>query len=79
MILGDKPIKNILLKINHEYSISISDLGRGRKDLLEGIMVCNKTDKLIGEPMYFKELSTLKLLVEEQLTRLKESNQSSDN
>ena len=71
MQLGDKKINCLLFRINEDLSLSISDLGRGNKDLLEGLIICNKTDEFIGEPFHFKSIDTLNRELEKELTQLK--------
>lgn len=63
MQLGNKKINNVLMRLNDKYSLSISDLGRGNNDLLEGLVICNDTKEFIGEPFHFKTIQTLNELV----------------
>jgi len=71
MQLGDKKINCLLLKINDNVSLSISDLGRGTNDIKEGLIVCNKTNEFIGHAFHFKSLETLNERLETELTQLK--------
>jgi|TARA_Y100000114_G_scaffold15210_2_gene12363 hypothetical protein len=71
MQLGDKKINCLLLKINDNVSLSISDLGRGTNDIKEGLIVCNKTNEFIGDAFHFKSLETLNERLETELTQLK--------
>ena len=59
MLLGNQKLNNVVIRINKEFSLSISDLGRGSDDILEGLLICNKTNEFKGEPFHFKNLDTL--------------------
>ena len=60
-------MNNIVLKISDKHSLSISDLGKGTDDFLEGMLICNESGKLIGDTFSFKRLSSLNELVEKEI------------
>tara|TARA_R100000541_G_scaffold35757_1_gene43953 strand:- start:282 stop:548 length:267 start_codon:yes stop_codon:yes gene_type:complete len=71
MQLGDKKLNNIIIRINKEFSLSISDLGRGSDDILEGLLVCNKTNEFKGGTFYFKSLDTLNEVITKYKQKIK--------
>ena len=59
MMLGDKKINCVKIRLNDNFSVSISDLGRGSDSLLEGLLLDNRSRQFVGEPFHFKKLDSL--------------------
>ena len=60
MLLGDKKINCISIRLDNRFSLSVSDLGNGNESLLEGLLFDEKTNSFIGVPFHFKSFNTLR-------------------